>query len=96
MEDLNVMMMEKSENCKPFYCDFGYFYNHYLKECVRDNCTKLPEKDDDNNSKSSTLKIILIVVGIIVVVVVIGFILFKFVFKKSVNNEKIEKLSLNL
>lgn len=86
-----------SQNCKPFYCDFGYFYNHYLKECVRDNCTTVPENDDDDDdSKSSALKIILIVVGIIIVVAVIGFILFKFVIKKSVKNETIEKLSLNL
>ena len=86
-----------SDNCKPFYCDFGYFYNHYLKECVRDNCTTVPENDDDDDdSKSSAMKIILIVVGIILVVVVIVFILFKFIIKKKVNKEKIEKLSLNL
>ena len=85
-----------SGNCIPFYCDFGYYYNHYLKECVRDNCTTLPEDDDDNDSKSSTWKIILIVVVIIIVVLVVGFLLFKFVFKKNVSNKKIENLSLNL
>ena len=83
-----------SKNCRPFYCDFGYYYNHHLHECIRDNCTNLPENDDDN--KSSTWKIILIVVGIVVLIVAIVFLIFKFIKKKNVNKENIEKMSLNL
>ena len=83
-----------SNKCKPFYCDFGYYYNHYLNECVRDNCTSPPENDDDD-SKNSNGKIIVIVVVIIVIIVVVGFLLFKFIKKKNINNENIEKFSIN-
>ena len=30
-----------NNNCEAFYCDFGYYYDHYKKECVEDICTKI-------------------------------------------------------
>ena len=35
-----------SNNCKPYYCDIGYYFDKQQKKCIKDICT---EGNDDTN-----------------------------------------------
>ena len=39
-------------NCIPFYCDIGYYYDTYQKKCLKDLCTE--EKGDDERTDDTT------------------------------------------
>ena len=64
-----------SKECKPYYCDIGYFFDKYQNICIKDICT-----EEDENKNKGGLKawhIILIVVGGVLLLLVIVFIILK-------------------
>ena len=58
-----------SNECKPYYCDIGYFFDKYQNKCIKDICTE----EDNKNSKWLLIGLIAgsVVVLIIIIIVII-------------------------
>ena len=61
---------EWSKNCKPYYCDIGYYFDKVQNKCIKDLCTETEEEDDDDD-KIQLIWIIIGVAALIIIVIII-------------------------
>ena len=81
-----------SDKCIPFYCDIGYYYNTYKKECVKDNCFNQSEPGDEKNNNLNRSNLFLVIIIIMVVVGLLVLIFMKT--RKKINKIDIEDLPI--
>ena len=47
---------EWSKNCKPYYCDIGYYFDQYKKKCIKDPCYLETQYIEGEYNKNITVK----------------------------------------
>ena len=62
---------EWSKNCKPYYCDIGYYFDKVQNKCIKDLCTETEEEEDDDDDKIQLIWIIIGVAALIIIVIII-------------------------
>jgi len=73
-----------SKKCKPYYCDFRYYFDTYKNICVKDKCSELEDKKDSDNT---ILLTILIVIGSILGLIIIELIIY-YIYSSYCKKEK--------
>ena len=72
--ECDVNTTKWSKNCKPYYCDIGYYFDTYQNICVKDKCTE--EEDEKKDNDDTFLLVLLIVVVSLVGLIIIGIIIY--------------------
>ena len=83
--------------CKPYYCDYGYYFDNYEKKCKADNCFFIERKNNKNDTKDNNTEntnnnkqfIYYIIIGIVLFIFI--FICFIIILKTK-NRSKINEL----
>ena len=69
---------EWSDECVPYYCDIGYYFDVYKNKCMKDKLT-----ESDSKNKLSTWAIVLICIGCVLILAVIAFLVFRYCLRKK-------------
>ena len=83
-----------SDICAPFYCDIGYYFDHYKNKCVLDQCTENKEEKDNEEEDSFPVWAIVVITISVILVIVIIIVLVKIFYKR--NKEETEEISGDL
>ena len=75
-----------SQICKPYYCDYKYYFDYYEKKCKFDTCFS------KNNNDNLIIYIIIIVSSVLLIVLFI-FLMIKKCKKKVEDAESIQQTS---
>ena len=74
-----------SNNCAPYYCDIGYYFDIYKNKCILDQCTE--EKKDEKKEEDDSFPVWAIVVIVIsAILIIIAIIIAIYIFTKKEKN----------
>ena len=69
---------EWSQECQNSYCEEGYYFDNYLKKCIKDNCRK-----------TWFLNIAILIVLLIIFIIILMFLIWRFLIKGVINSDDI-------
>ena len=83
-----------SDICAPFYCDIGYYFDHYKNKCILDQCTETKEEKENEEEDSFPVWAIVVITISVILVIVIIIVIVKIFYKR--NKEETEEISGDL
>ena len=74
----NVSNSKWSEECQYSYCEEGFYFDLYLKKCIKDNCRN-----------TYTVNTVILIVLFVSFIAIFGFLVWKFLIKGVINSDDI-------